>query len=173
MPTIKQLPTAVQINPEDKIPVSQAGETKSTTVSALLAGLQPAIITEAGTLLGRNSIGPGGPEPMTIGDGLALTDAQLAATGTDHASFPVRQVLEATDEVIINSAGAPRRMPLTLLRGLFSAGSNVSIDPNGVISAASGGTGTLQGSPGPAGPQGPAGVNQGRSTLSSSAVRVG
>ena len=64
MPTIRQLPHATQANSEDQIPISQAGETKATTVGALLSGLQPAIIIESGTLLGRTSVGPGGPEPV-------------------------------------------------------------------------------------------------------------
>ena len=158
MPTIKQLPSTVQVHPEDKIPVSQAGETKSATVSALLTGVQPAIITETGTLLGRTSIGPGGPEPVEIGTGLALFDSGLAATGADHASFVVQNAFQPSDDVILNSAGAPRRMPMRLLRGLFSAGSNVSIDPNGVISATGGGAGATPGPQGPVGPQGPAGA---------------
>jgi hypothetical protein len=40
-----------------------------------------------------------------------------------------------TDEAIINSAGTPKRLALPYLRGLFSAGSNVTIQTNGVIAA--------------------------------------
>ena len=127
-------------------------------MGTLLTGMQPALITETGTLLGRTSIGPGGPEAIAIGTGLALTSAGLTATGADHAEFPVQSALQPTDEAIVNSAGAPRRIPLVALRALFSAGPNVSIDANGAISAIGGGIG-------PQGPAGPIG-SRGASILS-------
>ncbi len=140
MPTIPQLPAAGQITAADELPLSQDGVTRGATVGELLAGTQPTIITATGTLLGRISIGPGGPEQVGVGTGLALAGGALAATGVDHAAFPPQTVLQPTDEVVLNSAGAPRRMPLAMLRGLFSAGANVTIDPTGTI-AATGGTG--------------------------------
>ncbi len=152
MPTIKQLPIAAEVNAEDEIPLSQGGLTKSATVGALLNGMQPAVIVAAGSLLGRVSIGPGGPETVSVGVGLDLSAGTLAANGADHAAFTVQQSLELTDEAILNSGGAPRRIPLSLLRNLFSAGANVSIDANGVISSAGAGGGTA--SAGPAGANG-------------------
>jgi hypothetical protein len=150
MPTIPQLPAAGQITAADEFPLSQDGVTRGATVGDLLAGTQPAIITATGTLLGRTSLGPGGPEQVGIGTGLALAGGALAATGLDHAAFPTQTALQPTDEVVLNSAGAPRRMPLTMLRGLFSAGANVSIDQSGTIAVSGDAIG-------PAGPQGPAG----------------
>ncbi len=151
MPTIKQLPVATEVNAEDEIPLSQGGLTKSATVGALLSGTQPALIAPGGSLLGRVSIGPGGPEPVTVGTGLNLSFGTLAATGADHAAFAVQQSLQTTDEAILDSGGNPRRMPLSLLRNLFSAGANISIDADGVISSAgSGGAGSA----GPAGANG-------------------
>ena len=152
MPTIKQLPVAAEVNAEDEIPLSQGGLTKSATVGALLNGMQPAVIAPTGSLLGRVSSGPGGPEPVAVGVGLDLSSGTLAANGGDHAAFAAQQSLLLTDEAILNSGGGPRRMPLSLLRNLFSAGANISIDADGVISSPGSGGGT--GSAGPAGANG-------------------
>lgn len=113
MPTINQLPVAKQINPADEIPISQGGATRNASISSLLAATQPVIIAATNTLLGRVSLGPGGPEPVGLGPGLALTSGSLAATGADHASFPVLPSLNPADEAVINSAGLPHRMPLS------------------------------------------------------------
>ncbi len=137
MPTIPQLPPTSLVNPADEIPLSQAGVTRTATVGTLLASTQPAILTPTGTLLGRVSLGPGGPEPIAIGTGLALATASLAANGGDHAAFVPQSTLQPTDEVILNSSGTPKRMILGLLRGLFSAGPNITIDPAGTISSTS------------------------------------
>lgn len=135
MPTIRQLPAAAKVNAEDEIPLSQAGLTKAATVGALLEGTQPAIIGPSGSLFGRVSLGPGAPEPVTLGAGLDLTSGTLAADGADHAAFSVQGTLQLSDEVVLNSGGTPRRMQVALLRQLFSGGNNVAIDANGVISA--------------------------------------
>ena len=135
MPTIQQLPSAVATNSTDQIPVSQSGTTRAVTVGALLAATQPAITMPSTTLLGRASLGPGGPEVVTAGVGLELQSGILAADGADHASFPVQSQLDLTDNAVLDSSGTPMRLPLAKLRSLFSAGSNVSIDQNGTISA--------------------------------------
>ncbi len=137
MPTIPQLPSALQVNAADEIPLSQAGVTRTASVGTLLASTQPAILAPTGTLLGRASLGPGGPEPLTLGAGLGLTNASLAANGTDHAGFAQEITLQPADEVVLNSSGTPKRMVLGLLRGLFSAGANIAIDPSGSISGTS------------------------------------
>ncbi len=134
MPTIPQLPLTPLVTPADEIPLSQAGVTRTVTVGTLLASTQPAILAPTGSLLGRVSLGPGGPEPIAIGTGLALATASLAANGGDHANFVPQSALQPTDEVILNSSGTPKRMILGLLRGLFSAGPNITIDPTGTIS---------------------------------------
>ena len=135
MPTISQLPSVTQATPADQVPLSQSGVTHSVSVGALLAGTQPAILTDPGTLLGRTSVGPGGPEPVTVGVGLALHNTTLTATGTDHGSFVAQTSLVATDQVVLSSNGQPRLIPLALLRGLFAPGANVAISPTGTISA--------------------------------------
>lgn len=135
MPTIPQLPAAPSIGVSDELPVSQEGVTRSATVGELLSGTQPLIAMASGTVLGRASLGPGGPEAIPLGAGLAIANATLAANGGDHATYPAQLLLTLTDEAILNSNGTPKRMELPLLRGLFSAGSNISIDGSGDISA--------------------------------------
>lgn len=135
MPTIPQLPAATGTSASDEIPLSQAGITRSVSVSELLNGTQPAIEIPQSTLLGRVSLGPGGPEPVALGIGVGMTGGDLVANGTDHAAFPEISLLNATDQVILNSSGAPTRLPLSMLRGLFTAGANVTIDASGDIAS--------------------------------------
>jgi hypothetical protein len=136
---ISQLPAATQANAGDELPLSQQGTAMSVSVGSLLAGTQPAIITDQGTLLGRTSLGPGGPEPVTVGTGLVINATTLNATGADHATFALQPTLETTDQVVLNSSGVPKLLDLGLLRGLFTAGQNITIDPTGVIAASGNG----------------------------------
>jgi hypothetical protein len=138
MPTINELPTGTSVDPADQVPVSQSGTTRAVGVGALLASMQPAILAPTGTLLGRLSLGPGGPEPVTVGTGLALAGGSVEANGTDHATFPQQVSLQPTDQAVLNSGGEPMLLPLSMLRGLFTAGANVAIDASGVISATAG-----------------------------------
>jgi hypothetical protein len=77
--------------------------------------------------------------------GLGLAAGVVAATGLDHAGFPSQTVLEPSDQAVLSSDGSPMLLELSLLRGLFFAGSNIAIDSAGTISAAisatSGGSG--------------------------------
>lgn len=136
MPTISQLPTTPQVTAADLVPISQGGSACSVSVGAFLASTQPAILAPTGTLLGRTSLGPGGPDNIGIGTGLLLSADTLVATGADHAGFATEGTLSLTDDAVLSSSGTPKLLPLSLLRGLFSPGSNVSIDQNGTISAA-------------------------------------
>ncbi len=147
MPTISQLPAATQVGAADQLPISQGGSACSVSVGTLLAGTQPAILAATGTLLGRTSLGPGGPDPVAVGIGLVLNSDTLVATGADHATFPVEGTLTLSDEAVLSSDGNPRLLQLSLLRGLFSPGSNISIDQYGTISATLAG-GTSASTPG-------------------------
>src|ERR1700733_14231992 len=135
MPTISQLPAVTQVTTADEVPLSQGGTTHSVSVGTLLASVQPAIISGSGTLLGRASLGAGGPEAITVGIGLILNAGTLAASGNQSTGLPQQTALVPTDQAVLNSAGNPMLLPLSLLRGLFSAGTNVSISPTGTISA--------------------------------------
>ncbi len=135
MPTISQLPVATSITPADELPISQEGTTHSVSVGTLLAGTQPAIITETGRLLGRISLGAGSPESVAIGEGLTLKAGTLAASPLDLNILPQQATLSINDTALVDSGGGLARLPLSTLRGLYSAGSNISIDANGTISA--------------------------------------
>jgi hypothetical protein len=148
MPTINELPVATSVTAADEVLVSQAGTTSSVSVGTLLGSTQPAIMAPTGSLLGRTSLGTGGPEPITLGAGLALSENTVEANGTDHASFPSQTILQVTDQAVLNSNGTPMLLQLSELRGLFSAGANVTINGSGVISAVAegGSTGAASGS---------------------------
>jgi len=167
MTTIAQLPPVVTVGPTDLLPLSQEGLLYAVSVSQLNANAQPIITVPMGDLLGRRSIGPGAPESISVGTGLALSTGTLAANGADHAGFPVQSAMSLTDDLVISANNAPGLLPVTALRGLFSAGSGVSIDANGVITAASvagpAGPAGPAGATGPAGPAGPAGSGAGLS----------
>lgn len=135
MPTIPQLPAATGAGNADELPLSQAGVTRSVSVSELLSGVQSAITLPNGALLGRTSLGPGGPEPVALGAGLAVQGGALVATGADHLGLPVTQSVAVTDEVIVNVAAGAAQAPVAALRSIFSAGSNVVIGTDGVVSA--------------------------------------
>jgi hypothetical protein len=135
MPTIPQLPPATSSGAQDELPISQSGITRSVSVGELLYGTQPAIEIPSSSLVGRVSLGPGGPEPVAVGTGLAIASGSLNATGGEHAGFAEEPMLNPADMAIVNSGGTPMQLPLTLLRGLFSAGANVAIGGSGSISA--------------------------------------
>ena len=135
MPTIKQLPVASSVSDTDVIPVSQGGTTKGLLVGGLLSSVQPAISLTTMKLLGRVSPAAGGPEPVSLGAGLAISGGMVAATGSDHLQLPAAAALGSGDEVVVNSGGAAKRLAAVALRGLFSAGSGIAIDGTGVISS--------------------------------------
>ncbi len=135
MPTIKQLPAATAIQATDLLPVSQGGATRALTIGGLLSSTQAAISLASGKLLGRVSQTAGGPEPIGLGTGLAVVAGSIAATAVDHLTLPQATALLPADEVIVNTDGAAKRLPSAMLRALFRAGSGVSIDSEGVVSA--------------------------------------
>jgi len=151
MTTIAQLTPAASVGAGDLLPLSQAGLLYSVTVSQLTADLQPGINIATGDLLGRNSIGAGAPEAVAVGTGLALSAGALAATGADHAGFPVQASLALSDDIVISADGVPGLLPVQALWGLFTAGNGLAIE-NGVISV------TASSVAGVAGPQGPVGA---------------
>lgn len=157
MTTIPQLPLAASAGPGDLLPLSQNGALFAVSVAQLTANLQPILSVPTGDLLGRSSTGSGSPEAIAVGTGLSLAGAALAATGADHAAFPLHVALTLSDDIVLSSSGQPGLLPVTGLRGLFSAGANINIDPNGVISVTNAGLIGPAGPAGIAGPIGPAG----------------
>jgi hypothetical protein len=70
-----------------------------------------------------------------VGVGLAVQNATIAANGTDHASFIQASSFVVSDELILNSSGTPKQLPVPALRALFSPGTNVTISSTGQIGA--------------------------------------
>jgi hypothetical protein len=135
MPTISQLPASSIVSAQDEVPISQGGGAHSVSVGALLASTQPAIIVGSPSLIGRKSLGSGGPEQVNVGVGISLAGGTLVADGLDHAGYPALPNLASESDLVISNQGSPMLMQTSLLRGLFSAGSNIAIDANGTISA--------------------------------------
>jgi hypothetical protein len=104
--------------------------------------MQPEIIVDSPALIGRISLGSGGPEQVDVGIGVNLSSGTLVADGLDHATFPVASSLSIESDLVISNQGSPMLVQASLLRGLFSAGSNVTIDSNGTISTSAEITGT-------------------------------
>ena len=142
MPTISQLPPASAISATDEVPISQSGSVCAASIGMLLASTQPAITLDSPALLGRVSIGSGGPEQVDIGIGIGLSGTTLIADGLDHSGFPAVSSLPVESDLVISNQGSPMLMQASLLRGLFSAGPNVAIDSNGVISSSTTATAT-------------------------------
>ena len=105
MPTIDQLAPATAASDSDELLVSQSGIARKITRTQILAGLQPQLAVGAGTLLGRNSPGTGGPEQIAVGANLSLNNGVLAASGAafDIASLPAGTVPASGDAVAIRS----------------------------------------------------------------------
>src|ERR1035438_3193128 len=128
MPTISQLPSATSVSASDLVPISQGGSAHSVSVGTLLAQTQPAIIIDPPSLLGRCSIGPGGPDTIAVGDGLTLSNGTLSVSNFDFASLPVQTTLSSADQIVVTNAGNSQLVGLNQTRELFTAGSNIAID---------------------------------------------
>lgn len=135
MPTISELPVATAVDAADQIPLSQGGASRSTTVAALLADMQPAVRVNHGTLLGRTSVGAGGPEEVVIGPGLVMTNGTLEAANGLLNSFDTAASLAPDDSLVIHRHGRLHLVPVTAIRALYSAGQHVTIDGQGTIAA--------------------------------------
>ena len=138
MPTISQLPSAGAVSATDLVPISQGGSVHAASVGALLAQAQPAIIISPPSLLGRFSLGSGGPDTIAIGTGLTLNSGTLSSEGFNPSSLAVQETLSATDQIVVTNAGTPQLVGVDQMRGIFSAGANITIDVNGSISASNG-----------------------------------
>ena len=113
MPTISQLPTVTTVATSDMVPLSQGGATHSVSLGTLLSSTQPAIIIDQGSILGRVSLGPGGPEQISIGSGLALSAATLQATPLNYSALPTTGSLgTAASLVVTNGSAGPQLLEI-------------------------------------------------------------
>lgn len=135
MPTISQLPNTSSVAASDQIPLSQDGVARATSVASLLADVQPAIIVDQGTLLGRTSIGAGGPEKVAIGPGLVLNDGTLSTADGLLNAFDTVESLTAGDRLVVRREGRLGIVPMSAVRGMHTAGAHITIDGNGTIGA--------------------------------------
>ena len=114
MPTVDQLDPASATTDSDEIAASQAGVLRRATRAQLLAGTQPIITLPTNSLLGRASTGVGGPETISIGNGLSMAGGTLAATPPAPITLTGLDASGAT----VTPAGAAR--PQTLANLLAS-----------------------------------------------------
>ena len=117
MPMISQLPVVPTTTPADLIPLSQAGTTAAVTVGTVLGSTQPAIILPSGDLLGRVSLGPGGPESIAVGTGITISAGTLSALGISGA--PAASSVTTATLVGISQNGTDQAVPYaTFLDGI-------------------------------------------------------
>jgi hypothetical protein len=135
MPTITQLPTADPISASDLVPISQGGSVHAVSVGALFAQTQPAIMVSPPSILGRYSLGPGGPDTIAVGTGLTLNNGTLSSSSFDLTSLSLQSTLDPDDQIFVTNDGTSQLLDLTQIRALFTAGTNIAIDSNGVISS--------------------------------------
>ena len=115
MPTIDQLAPATAASDNDELLASQIGIARKVTRAQVLAGVQPQLAIRSGTLLGRVSGGTGGPEQISIGANLALTNgAPLGQRVTIQHRIPGSR--HGTGEQRSRSTGTGRRQYLRHLQ---------------------------------------------------------
>ncbi len=137
MPTISRLPQTGAASAADLIPISQGGSTYAVSVGTLLSTMQPEILVDPPCLLGRVSMGAGGPDAIGVGSGLILNNFTLSASGIDISVLSAQTSLSADDHIVVANAQGPHLAAPGLFRSIFVAGHNISIDSNGTISALS------------------------------------
>ena len=107
MPTLSELPQTLTTIDTDLALIERDGTSFGTTVAALREPMQPRLTLASGKLLGRVGVFPGGPEPVSVGTGLKITDGILQV---DQATLP------ATNASNLNviATGSPRSRSLAL-----------------------------------------------------------
>lgn len=135
MPMISQLPVAIELAASDAVPVSQSGIARAVSVGSLLAGTQPAIRASSGTLLGRRSLGAGGPEEIAVGAGLTLNQGTLDIGDGLFEALETIESISSEGRLLAVEDGRLKAVSSKVEHGLYTAGKHIEIDPSGVISA--------------------------------------
>ena len=143
MPTIDQLAPATAASDSDELLVSQSGFARKVTRAQVLAGVQPQLAITAGTLLGRNTSGTGGPEQIAVGANLSLNNGTLAASAAPFvvSSLPAGTVPASGDAVAISQSGSNAAVTygqfMSGLAGIANVdASQLLVTPTGGTSAA-------------------------------------
>ena len=114
MPTIDELAPATAASDTDEVLASQNGITRKVTRAQLVSGLQSALAVPAGSLLGRESSGVGGPEPLQIGNNLVVNNGTIsAATNYVVSVLPAGTVPAPADLVPMGQGGANTAIPFS------------------------------------------------------------
>jgi hypothetical protein len=128
MPTIDQLDPVVACADSDLLPVSQGGAARRVTRAQLLAGVQTQVSLGPG-LLGRSSLGMGGPERIAVGPNLKLADGVLSASQPFRVSeLPAGTTPSPSDLIPISQGGRDSAIPARALVEALSSvrGADVS-----------------------------------------------
>ena len=107
MPEISTLPDGAPLAIGDYIIFERGGQIFRLTVAEFFAQFQATLLLQQNTLVGRTTVGTGGPQQVGVG---------LIANGSDHLQFGVAALFDPAAEVIVNSGGTPTRMPVSLFR---------------------------------------------------------
>jgi len=119
MPDLLTLPEGAPIQTTDEVMIVRGDETYAVTVAQLLTGLQAALSLSQNTLLGRTAAGAGAPAALPLGAGVALSGGALVANATDHLALTALGSMDAAADLVVNSAGAPRRLPWPLVQSFM------------------------------------------------------
>lgn len=119
--------------PSDQIMLIRGGQPVLVTIAELATTFQGAISLAHGTLLGRISNLPGGPQALTPGLGVAIAGTELLADGADHLSLNLLQTMDITAEMVVNSAGQPARLPFSALLAYLQISTGILTFPSGAL----------------------------------------
>jgi len=139
MPTIDELPPAVSVSDTDEIMVSQTDIARKATRAQILSGVQPALALPQNSLLGRVSAGTGGPEIISLGANLPVTNGTIDAPAPFLVTaLPVAGPPSPTDLVAIAQGGENAAANYAAFMGGLSvlsdiSGSNLLVAPSGGV----------------------------------------
>jgi parallel beta-helix repeat protein len=86
MPTLTELPQSLTSEDTDQVLIDRDGTTMVTTAAALREPMQKRLTLATGKLLGRVGVFPGGPEPVSLGEGLQLSEGVLSVVAPTLAA---------------------------------------------------------------------------------------
>jgi hypothetical protein len=144
MPTIDQLSQATAASDNDEFVVSQNGVARKIMRDQIIAGLQPSIATDSGTLLGRLSAGSGGPETIVVGSGLNLTANGLAVT-TPFAVDPLPSTDNVADADVLPISQSGQLTKATRAQVVAGLQPAISLTSGSLLGRSSAGTGGPEG----------------------------
>lgn len=115
MPDLLSLPDGAPVVGTDRVMILRGSTLYTVQVSDLHAGLQAALSLAQGAVVGRKTAGTGAAEAMGLGAGVALAAGNIVANGQDHLGLAPAALMDLNAEVVVNSGGVPKRMPIALL----------------------------------------------------------